>query len=230
MGFLRRRSSRDRDDPVDVPVDVPAGMAAVSTDEMAGWAQQLADEASELAVSREVPQAIDLSAKTALPAVHGEASALHAATPLLAYNLFLLGYWCREVELRVLGHGEADAAVTRELEKAHARGPGGKEWLGTLQAAAYGLAGWDEEDPEIIAAVRERLPANTGEHFHEVYAVTGTVAVRDAIDAQHPGASEPLSGSEMRMCWEVGYWMRAVSICLPDAAHAEFEAHGDPSP
>jgi hypothetical protein len=225
MGFLRRRhhpAADEFDPPSDI--DVPEGMAAVPEEKVIEWAGQLVSEANEMAVSKTLPDVIDLCAKVALEAVCGNdrARAFPGGTHLLGYNLFLHGYWCRAAEMRMLARNEASAEVADQLRIAHARGLGGEEWFGTLQGASYGLAGWDEGVEDLIAAVRSALPQDAGAAMHQYCSATALAALCEGIDAQHPGASPPLTRSEMRECWDVGYWMRAVSMSLPDEAHIEF--------
>ena len=227
MGFLRRRQSPSVGQFDPPPgLDVPEGMAAVPAEEVHAWAEKLVSEASEMAVSKKAPAAIDLCAKVALSAVCGDrADAFPGGTNLLGYNLFLLGYWCRTAEMRALAINEASAEVADQLRIAHDRGLGGEEWFGTLQGTSYGLAGWDEGAEDIIAALRSLLPQDMGAEFRVRYAATAIYGIRDAINDQHPGASTPLTAAEMAECWEAGYWMRAVSISLPDEAHIELSQH-----
>jgi hypothetical protein len=224
MGFLRRSQKPDSAPPAPPPgVEVPEGMTAVPTEQIDEWAGQLAGEASEMAVSKPAPGFVDLSAKVALATVCGgeRAESFPGGTNQLGYNIFLLGYWCRAAEMRALSTNEASAAVAARLQAVHDSGPDGRDWFGTLQAAAYGLAGYDAGDEELIAALRAALPQDMGDDFRLRYALTAVLGIRDAIDAQYPGASDVLAPPEMRECWEAGYWLRAVSLSAPDEAHRE---------
>lgn len=221
MGFLRRPRQQPAAEVESPPgVEVPEGMTAVPTEQIDEWAGQLAAEASEMAVSRPAPGFVDLSAKVALGTVCGRerADSFDGGTHQLGYNTFLLGYWCRAAEMRALSTNEASAAIAARLQALHDSAPGGLEWFGTVQAAAYGLAGFDAGAEELIAALRAALPQDMGDDFRLRYALAAVLGIRDAIDAQHPGASDPLAPPEMRECWEAGYWMRAVSLSAPDEA------------
>jgi hypothetical protein len=225
MGWWRRGQQPAAEEFEAPPgIDVPEGMAAVPEEQVIEWAEQLASEANEMAGSRKVPDFIDRCAKIVLPAVCGDdrGRTFSGGTNLLGWNLFVFGYWCRAVEMRTLARNEASAEVAGQLRIAHDSGLGGKEWFGTLQGASYGLAGFDEEGAgDLITALRSVLPRDAGGNFRLRLAAATIIGIRDAIDAQHPGASTPLTSPEMRMCWEVGYWMRAVSISLPDEPHIE---------
>jgi hypothetical protein len=104
---------------------------------------------------------------------------------------------------------------------ARQRGVGGEDWFATLQAASYGLVGWDEGAEDLIDALRSLVPQEMGAEFYLRYGTAAISGIHDAIEAQHPGASTPLEPGEMAECWQAGYWMRAVSLSLPDEAHAE---------
>jgi hypothetical protein len=224
MGFFRRRQQPAVDEFEPPPgIDVPEGMTAVPVEKITEWVDQLASEASEMAVSKKAPDFIDISAKVALPTVCGSdrADTFPGGTHLLGYNVFLLGYWCRAVEMRTLATNEASAEVAGQLRIAHDSRLWGEEWFGTLQGASYGLAGFDEGAEDLIAALRSVLPQDMGKDFRLHYALAAAIGIRDTIDAQHPGASTPLAPPEMRECWEAGYWMRALSVSTPDEAHIE---------
>lgn len=198
-------------------------MTAVPEEKLIEWAGQLVSDANEMAVSKKLPDVVDPCAKVALEAVCGD-ERVHAFPPgtsLLGYNLFLHGYWCRAAEMRKLATNEASTEVAEQLRIAHDRGLGGEEWFGTLQGASYGLAGWDEGVEDILAAVRSVLPQDMGAAMHGYCAAMALTALCEGIDAQHPGASTPLTPSEKRECWEVGYWMRAMWMSLPDEAQIE---------
>src|SRR4051794_24753213 len=125
MGFFRRRqeSRVDRPEPP-AGVDVPPGMVAVPDDQIMDMAAQLSDEASELAVTKPAPNFVDLMAKVTLPQLYGaEGSAeFPGGAQLLGYNLCLLGYWCRAVEMRAVQSSEVAPSVSGYLEVAHERG------------------------------------------------------------------------------------------------------------
>ena len=228
VAFLRRRRQPAADEFEPPPgVEVPEGMTAVPVEKIDEWAEQLAAEASEMAVSKPAPDFVDLSAKVVIPTVCGRERSDAVAgggTHQLGYNIFLLGYWCRAVEMRALKTSERSAAVTERLRAVHALGSG--EWFGTLQRASYGLAGYDAGEEELIGGLRSVLPQGMGDDFRLRYALTSVLGIRDAIEAEHPGASEPLAPPEMRECWEAGYWMRAVSLSLPDDAQRELADQG----
>jgi hypothetical protein len=225
MGFFRRRQQPAVDEFKPPPgIDVPEGMTAVPVEKLTEWADQLANEASEVAVSKKAPDFVDLAAKVALPNVCGadRADAFSGGTQLLGYNLFLLGYWCRTAEMGAVAANEVSADVTGYLQVAHDRGLWGDDWFATLAGASYALAGLAEGSEDLAAAFRSALPQDLGDDFRRHYAAVAIAGISDAIDAQRPGASEPLAPAEMRGCWEVGYWMRTVAVSLPDGAHIEF--------
>lgn len=224
MALFRRRQQPEADKYEPPPgVDVPPGMTAIPVEKLTEWVGQLTDEASEMAVSKQAPDFVDLSAKVALGDICGRdrVAAFPGGTHLLAYNLLLLGYWCRTAEMRALSASEVSADVSAYLQIAHDRAVWGDDWFATLTGTSHMLAGLVDGSDDLADALRSALPQDAGDDFRRYYAAAAVAGIRDAIDAQHPGASDPLTPTEMRGCWEVGYWMRAVSVSLPDAAHIE---------
>jgi hypothetical protein len=210
-------------------MEVPEGMVAVPMEQLDDWAVQLAREALDLMSDQDPPDFIDLSADIALGAVCGieRAETFPDATNRLAYNLFLSGYWCRLVEMRALKLNETSPEMTNQLRLAHQRLES-EDWFATLQRVAYGLAGAmgyedDQDDMEALVADWEAaLPQDAGEEFRLSYGAFSTEAICEAGKLSDPGAGDYLSPADVRFVWDAGYWMRAVSLSLPDEAHKEF--------
>lgn len=223
MGFFRRRHEPAADAFEPPPdIDVPEGMVAVPDEKIMDWASQLSDEASEMATGRPAPQFVDLAAKVGLLQLYGErVAAFPRGSQLLGYNVFLLGYWCRAAELQSLEATEVSAPIAEYLEVTHDRAVWGDDWFQTLIGASVALAGMADGMEDIVRAFRSAMPEDLGDEFRRYYAGVATYSMCGAIDEQHPGSSDVLTPAEWQKCWEVGYWMRAVAISLPDAAHVE---------
>jgi hypothetical protein len=139
MGLFHRRAHTPPESLEPVPgVEVPEGMVAVREEDVFRLADQLATEASQLALKKPAPYYIDLNAKAALATFgRDRVQHLHAAVSLLAYNLFLLGYWCRVTELDGLEQSDVAPGVTHWFEVTHDEETSGMDWFGTLSALTY---------------------------------------------------------------------------------------------
>jgi hypothetical protein len=219
-----RKHHRDRSEqapPEELPNDleVPEGMTAVPAQQADEWAGKIVDGASDNSISGRTPPFVDAIAKVAILDVCGRERGMTIPGPggLLAYNLELLGYWCRFGEIATLGYPEVHPDMTGLLTTAH--DSMGLGWFEIVQWAAHTLA----DNADARAQMAAWLPTSMGDDFRRRLALVAISRIASSIDVQHPGASSLLNPEELLQCWSLGYWMRATSVSLPNEAHIEFD-------
>lgn len=219
-GKRRKSAQEEWADEVPDDLEIPEGMAAVPLSKLDEWANEVATAASEKATSPRTPEFVDLYSKVALPDICGRehAATLSGGAGLLAYNLRLHGYWCRAEEMRILRNQEPSPSMTHLLTEIHDRH--GITWFEVMQRAAHQFSDLSPEERDQT----EALPTDMGDDFRRRLAIVCIQRMAAAVDEQQPGSSSALTSDELYRCWSTGYWLRATSVSLPDAAHAEFAA------
>jgi hypothetical protein len=191
------------------------------------WAVQLASDAVSR-LSDEPPEYMTLSADIALEALRGQepAQQFPDETHRLAHNLVLGGYWARVAVMGTLGTQESSTALTAVLRRLRLDVPEHAEgWFGALQVAAYTLGGATigaEADSErLLSDLHAAVPDDAGEPLRLRVAEHVTSAIREGLSVTSPGADDYLSAWDVHNLWEVGYWLRALELSLPEEALAE---------
>lgn len=193
------------------------GLVAVPIEQLDEWAHPVIDAASDRAGSDPVPPYVDVLSKLTLQTVRGERAAkMEQGAGLLAYNLFLLGYWSRAEDLRIQKQPETSQSLGTWMTGARERFD---TWFVTIQWAARTLA----DDPDIRHRLAEFIAPGAGDDFRRRLAALGIARMSYAIDERHPGTSAMLTSEEKLRCWILGYWMRVVSSALSPEAQAELE-------
>ena len=191
------------------------GLVAVPIEQLDEWAHPVIDAASERAGSAPVPPYVDVLSKLTLQTVCGErAATMEQSAGLLAYNLFLLGYWSRAEDLRIQKQPEASQYLGTWMTGAREQFD---TWFVTIQWAARTLA----NEPEIRHRLAEFIAPGSGDDFRRRLAARGIARMSYAIDEAHPGTSTMLTPEEKLQVWILGYWMRVVDTALPPEAQAD---------
>ena len=200
----------------------PGGVVAIPIEQLDEWALNVVNAASDKSCSGATPEPIDVLAKVTLPDVCGRdrATTMAPSAGLLAYNLFLLGYWSRDEELRV--QGQMDQRPYLEVWMEGAREHLETTWFETIQWAAHTLA----DDPEVRGRLAEFIAPGAGDDFRSRLALVGIARMADVIEGQHPGTSALVTPPEKVRCWTLGYWTHATSKALSPDAQAALAAEG----
>jgi hypothetical protein len=228
MGLFRRR--RPRSDEFEAPpgLEVPEGMVAIPPEQVAQMTATLVDTASDMAVARTAPNYATLAARVALLNFggddDGEKQGMHGGHQL-AYNLFLLGYWCRVAEFDLVREPETSPDIEDFLFAMYERQTWGDDWFSTLCGASHLLAVRSPED-DGIADVHDALPIGVGHDFRRAFLAEAVESMTRAVESGFPGAMTFTTDDDRRTICGTGYWMRALSVSLPDEAHAEFASAG----
>ena len=207
MGLMfRRKRSRE-----------PGAVVAVPIEQLDEWAWNVINAASDNASSGATPEPIDVLGKVTLHDVCGRdrATTMAPSAGLLAYNLFLLGYWSRDEDLRI--QGQMDQRPYLEGWMEGIRRHFDITWFETIQRMSHALA----DDPDLRYRLAEFIAPGAGDDFRSRLALLGIAQTVDVIEGQHPGTSALVAPPEKVRCWTLGYWTHLASNALsPDAQAA----------
>jgi hypothetical protein len=192
-------------------------LTAVPMEQIDVWVSQVLDAASAAACSGTTPAHIDVLGRVALLDVCGRerGATMPESAGNLAYNLFLLGYWSRDEELRILGQTDDDPYLEGWMEGI--REHDDITWFAAIQKAAHMVL--DHED--IRYELAEHIAPGAGDDFRHRLAMLGTAGMVDAIEGEDPGASQTMTEAECVRCFVLAYWTHFACNALgPDAQDA----------
>jgi hypothetical protein len=142
---------------------------------------------------------------------------LSATASGLARDLFALGHWSRDDELRILGQTDDDVYLTGWMEGIHEHH--GITWFETIQQASRPML----EDADVRNELAEYVAHGVGDAFRRRSATLGAAGMVSAIQGEGRDTSE-MADEEKASCWTLGSWTHLAYTALSPEAHVALEA------